>query len=366
MHPLISTKYYLNSDIFQQEKSFLFQNTWTFAGLTSEVSKHNDYLQINLGNQSVVIHNFSGELKAFDNICTHRFCQIHTDIKGNRPLQCPYHGWAFDRSGVPVGIPDSGSFDCLDSQVRYNLKLKNWLLATCGSFIFIKQSDDGISLENYLGEALSQILIFSNAIGNQIFDDRITVNANWKIVVENTLEGYHVNSVHSDTFGKFSIENPKFTHQKYHSSYRSTSTDIDKKWRRIKRLFVDREIGEDFYNHQLIFPNLNFAFSQGISFFIQIIRPVSIEQTQVINYVFIANLNRVLSQVEEEIVSVFSNSIGKFYEQVFLEDKQICEQIQRGISSINAYDFKNYKGILSSHEQRIYTFHQAYIDLMKS
>jgi phenylpropionate dioxygenase-like ring-hydroxylating dioxygenase large terminal subunit len=365
MQPLLSADYYCDPEIFKKEQINLFGNQWNFAGLTSEVANHNDYLQVNLGSQSIIIHNFSGELKAFQNICTHRFCQIHSESHGNRPLQCPYHGWTFDRSGIPVGIPDPGSFDCLDPETRNKFKLKDWLLDTCGSFIFIKKIDDRVSLEDYLGEYKSQILSFSKSIDSIIFSNEMIVNANWKILMENALEGYHVNSVHSNTFGKFNIENPEFAYENYHSYYQSSSTDINKKWSRIKGLFVNRKIDKDIYHHQLIFPNLNFTFSQGISFSLQIIRPINVTQTQVINQVFIARANQIPSPVEEEMLCVFRKSTSNFYQKVFAEDKQICEKIQKGISTISIKDLDEYQGILSDHEQRVYAFQKTYSKLMK-
>jgi phenylpropionate dioxygenase-like ring-hydroxylating dioxygenase large terminal subunit len=365
MQPLISANYYYDPDILQQEQTNLFENQWNFAGLTSEVANHNDYLQVNLGSQSIIIHNFSGELKAFQNICTHRFCQIHSEGHGNRPLQCPYHGWTFDRSGVPVGIPDPGSFDCLDLETRNKFKLKNWLLDTCGSFIFIRKIDDGVSLQDYLGEYNSQILLFSKSIDSMIFSSKTIVDANWKVLLENALEGYHVNSVHSNTFGKFNIENPKFAYEKYHSCYQSSSTDIDKKWSRIKSLFVSRDIDKNIYCHQFIFPNLNFTFSQGISFSLQVIRPLNAAQTQVVNHVFITRSNQIPSPVEEEILDIFRKSTSNFYQQVFAEDKQICEKIQKGISSISTKDLDEYQGTLSDHEQRVHAFQKTYFEFMK-
>jgi phenylpropionate dioxygenase-like ring-hydroxylating dioxygenase large terminal subunit len=365
MQPLISAKYYFDPDIFKQEQTDIFEKQWNFVGLTNEVCNHNDYLKINFGNISIVIHNFSGELKAFDNICTHRFCQIHADNSGNRPLQCPYHGWTFDQAGIPVGIPDAGSFECIDLKTRHAFKLKNWLLETCGSFIFVKKYDDGVTLEDYLGEGFSQILMFCKAIGKEVFKGSVNVDANWKVILENTLEGYHVNSIHKNTFGKFNIENPEFSYDQNHSYYQSASTDIDKKWQRIKKIFKDREINKDIYYHQLIFPNLTFGFSQGISFFIQVIRPATSKKTQISNYVFVACLTHDLSSPEKAIAEVLNDSISNFYQQVFLEDKQICEQIQKGVNSITTNNDDEYKGILSNHEQRIYAFHQAYLALMK-
>jgi phenylpropionate dioxygenase-like ring-hydroxylating dioxygenase large terminal subunit len=366
MQPLINASYYYDPVIFQQEQTNLFENQWNFAGLTSEVANHNDYLQVNLGSQSIIIHNFSGELKAFQNICTHRFCQIHSESHGNRPLQCPYHGWTFDRLGIPVGIPDSTSFECLDLEARNKLNLKNWNLEICGCFIFIKRNNDGINLASFLDKYYSCIQTFSKAIGEKIFKETTLVDINWKVILENTLEGYHVSSVHVDTFGKFNIESPEFTYDSYHSSYQNTSKDdSERRWLQIKRIFEHIEINKDIYLHQLIFPGLTFGFSQGISFFIQMLRPVSSIKTEITNYVFIGCLHKILSPAEEEIKKVFSNYIGNFYRQIFIEDRQICEKIQRGITSINIDDVARYKGVFSNHEQRIYSFHQSYLNLMQ-
>ena len=59
-------------------------------------NKNNDFITIEIGNTSVAIHNFKGNLVAFQNICSHRFNRIHPSGKGNKGFFCKYHGWNYD------------------------------------------------------------------------------------------------------------------------------------------------------------------------------------------------------------------------------------------------------------------------------
>jgi phenylpropionate dioxygenase-like ring-hydroxylating dioxygenase large terminal subunit len=64
-----------------------------------------------------VLQNFKGEIRAFANICSHRFNRIQTEPRGNRPLMCAYHGWNFDESGFPRGMPRREGFDLSDREL---------------------------------------------------------------------------------------------------------------------------------------------------------------------------------------------------------------------------------------------------------
>jgi phenylpropionate dioxygenase-like ring-hydroxylating dioxygenase large terminal subunit len=359
MKTLILPSFYSDPHVFERERRILFQKLWNFAGLTTDLENHNDYICKEIGGKSIVIQNFQGELRAFDNVCSHRFSRIRQDPQGNGSLQCPYHGWIYSKDGIPVGIPHQQGFDEMSDCLKESLKLEEWLVEKCGLFIFIKRFDDGINLKSFLGGIYDKIIEFSEAIGQKADCYQTSINANWKIVVENTLESYHVWFVHANSLAKNGpVEEQYYLHSP-HSTYFSKPQKTDKKWQRFISNFSDRKLHIDGYQHYLVFPLLTLATFSGMSLSIHSMNPLSPLETKVTNYTFMGRLND--SRLEQILFDMNSQSTANLTRQTWSEDQPICEQVQLGISSI-----ENRSGIFNREEQRVYEFHKAYVNLMNS
>jgi phenylpropionate dioxygenase-like ring-hydroxylating dioxygenase large terminal subunit len=367
MKTLIPPSFYSDPEVFKREQVVLFQNLWTFACFTVDVSNHNDYICTEIGGKSVVIQNLHGELRAFQNVCSHRFSQIRQQPQGNGILKCPYHGWVYNSDGIPAGIPHHSEFDDLTDATREALRLERWLLETCGSLIFVKRRDDGISLKDFLQpDVYEKLQRISGAIGKRIDRHQIKIQANFKIVLENTLDNYHVGAVHQQSFGKFcEADFEYFLENDLHYSYSACASKIDpkwqKKWKIIESVFADRPVKNDRYCYQLVFPSMTLVNFYGALFGFQSIQPVSPSETWLTLHLFVSKLEKpVNSESHQAMVDVLSHSFKELMRTVFDEDKAICAQVQLGISSLE--DKK--AGIFSRLERCVYQFQRAYLNLM--
>jgi phenylpropionate dioxygenase-like ring-hydroxylating dioxygenase large terminal subunit len=304
------------------------------------------------------VQNFHGELRAFDNVCSHRFSQIRQYPQGNGSLQCPYHGWVYNSEGIPIGIPHQQEFKDMSPCVKESLRLERWLVEKCGLFVFIKRFDDGITLKNFLGGIYDQVVEFSEALGKRVDCYQMTINANWKIVVENTLESYHVWSVHPNSLGKHGPINESFWLGELHSTYQSKQKQDDPKRQKFISTFSNRQLKIDGYQHYLVFPLLTLSTFSGMSLSIHSMNPLSSTETKVTHYTFMGKLND--SRLEQVLFNMNGESTAELTRTVWSEDKPICEQVQLGVSSID----NDKGGILNWAEQRVYEFHKAYIKLM--
>lgn len=365
MKPLIQPLYYLDTEIFQREQVLIFQNLWNFAGFTTDLQIHNDYICAEIGGKSVIVQNFHGELRAFLNVCSHRFSKIHQQSQGNGALKCPYHGWVYNCDGIPVAIPSVQQFD-INNTTRESLRLEKWLVEVCGKLVFVKKNDDGITLKEFLGSIYDKLANFSEAFGQKVNEYQLKINANWKITTENTLEGYHVFSVHKNTFSKYGVPTEKkYICNEIHTAYSDTGNlEYIKKSReaillkKAESVVENRPLKLGSYYHQLIFPNLTIATNDGIAFYLQINRPINPVETKLISHVFVSKLD-IKSDIEQSIVNTLTQSLTKIFLEVCGEDKAICETVQLGISSRN-----DGGGIFSLEEQRVYEFHKAYCKFM--
>ena len=358
MKTLILPSIYSDSEVFKREQVILFQDLWNFVGLTTDLENHNDYICKEIGGKSVVIQNFQGELRAFDNVCSHRFSRIRQCSRGNGSLQCPYHGWVYNSDGIPTGISHQQDFDEMSDSVKISLKLKEWLIEKCGRFIFVKKTDNSVTLKDFLGGIYNKLIEFSEAIGKKVDCHEMTIHANWKIVVENTLDNYHLWWVHPNSLAKYGPVEGHYWYYDIHSIYLSKPKKLDPKLRKFISQFSDRKLNVDGYQHYLIFPNLTLATFSGMSFTVHSMTPLSPFKTQVTNYTFMGKLND--TRLEKILFEMNSESTADLTRTIWAEDKPICEQVQLGISSIG----NDREGLFSREEQRIYEFQKTYINFM--
>ena len=355
MKALIKPKEYFDKEVFEAEKSKLFNNVWSFVCFTHDLEKENDFVSTFISDVPVVIQNLRGNIRAFKNVCSHRHSIIQTDKQGNRPLMCPYHGWAYDKKGIPKGIPKKPLFSFTKEELEC-LKLKSYRVETCGSLVFVNVNDqNNSSLKEYLGEMYDEVSKMSSAFGELIDVNKLVIGANWKILVENTLESYHVNLIHEDTFKKLGAEGMNFNFFNNHSTWDAPVElkEDDKKVKRVHKPYKERPYKIEGYKHLIIFPNILISSTYGISFNLSIIEPKDNDSSVFTSYVFMTKTDTNDTE-KSSIQKMYEESLVNFNRKVFGEDKDICEKVQIGVK------YSNYDGELSEEERRVCEFQKAY------
>ncbi|GGH01669.1 (2Fe-2S)-binding protein [Polaribacter pacificus] len=359
MKALIKPKEYFDEKTLNREQIELFGSTWNFVCFKQDLLKENDFITAQIGGVPVVVQNLRGVIKAFKNVCSHRHSIIQTVEKGNRSLMCPYHGWAYDKKGIPKGIPKKPLFNFTKEELVC-LKLKEYQLETCGALVFVKVSDDLLSLKEYLGELYTEVEEITGAFGELIDVNKITIKANWKILVENTLESYHVNLIHEETLKRLEPSGMEFNFINNHSTWRAPLKlrEDDKKLLRVHKPFQERPYKIEGYEHLMLFPNTLISSTYGISFNLSTITPIDSESSIFTSYVF---MTKILNPIEDKkpIQKVYEQSLIDFNRKVFDEDKEICQKVQIGVR------YSNYDGELSDEEERVCEFQKAYKNYLK-
>jgi phenylpropionate dioxygenase-like ring-hydroxylating dioxygenase large terminal subunit len=359
----------------------VFLQSWIFACALHELAAHEDYRVINVCGISVVLQNFHGEIKAFNNVCTHRFARIHSDAGGNRPLKCPYHGWIYNSEGLPYAIPRKPLISEITPATLCHYRLSRWHVRLVGPLVFIRKEHSGesaedLDLDGQLGDYSEPLTNFAAACGELVENTEYVVKANWKLVVENTLEGYHVDCVHPNTIRKLGMtgltksttaQEPNeeeseparkgsvFTFSNRNSAvFSSLNPEVSDRMDRTYRFLANRPQKLEGYRHYFSFPNFVFASTRGESFSLQRILPIDEGSTQLTSYLFATNGLGELSKMETALRKQFYASAADFVRAIFAEDSAICEEVQRGVP------FAEGRGVLSDEEERICAFHEAY------
>jgi phenylpropionate dioxygenase-like ring-hydroxylating dioxygenase large terminal subunit len=361
---LIPNENYFEKSSFEDEETKIFQSTWSYIGLTSSLEANDDFITQEIGGKSIVIQNIKGEIKAFHNVCTHRFNKLKTEKQGNGSLTCPYHGWSYNKDGIPFGIPLKKEFQGLDKESLKTLCLPEFRLDVCGKFVFVNVSNGSLSLDDFLGNTAIKLKEISGMIGKKAEYHEIVNKANWKILVENTLEGYHISNVHPKTFYKqgFNLKSEvDFEIEGLHSNmllHLAESHKEDKKREKFHKLLKNRPYQPDGFFHQLIFPNLSIGSLFGITVYIGSIKSISPNESVFAYELYETNLGEGES-LSEAISEVVNFSSIEFTRTTLAEDREICENVQLGMEQSNAS-----KGVLNSSEIRIWEFQKAYMDLI--
>jgi len=313
-----------------------------------------------VNNQPVILCNFEGELRAFLNVCSHRFSRIRRDGPGNGPLQCQYHGWTYNIEGLPTGITNFPYFEDFKPERRCELSLEPWKIETCGKLIFVHRGQPNQSLREHLGEAWEVMLSMAEALGENVSSTRMIIKANWKVVLENTLESYHVRFVHPETFARLEAKTQEFRYASSNSSwYAAIKPSIGDGLAKLGKV-LKLSYAPAGYFHQFVFPALTLATTYGLSFSLQTIEPLDVGTTAFTTRVYMADIPEP-SAVKQNQLRNLASMASDFNSQVFEEDKTICEEVQLGSAHANPMR----SGELSSEEQRVLAFQQAYAAHMR-
>ena len=199
----VRSKLFADEELFELEQKHIFERTWSFLGLDSQVQKPNDFITTFIGRTPViVIRNAVGTLGAFLNVCRHKGALLARTESGNRrTLVCSYHGWTYDSSGRNVNIKDkdAGCYPSEFDQQNHDL-LPLARFESYKGLLFGSLNSDVPPLEVFLGEAkpLVDLAMEQGPDGMELVPGRVvyTFEGNWKLQADNGSDSYHLTSTH--------------------------------------------------------------------------------------------------------------------------------------------------------------------------
>ena len=189
---------YTDPAIFEREMDSIFARCWVFLCHDSQVAAHGDYFWTEIGRQPVFVHRQKdGSLKCFINACSHRAAVLTPFRQGNaKTLTCRFHGWTYRCDGACIGIKNEEEGT---DRGRYDLR-EIARLDSYRGFVFGCLDADVMPLRDWLGAARSWIdlLAAQSPDGLEVVPGSSTyaVDGNWKLQAENSVDGYHVSTVH--------------------------------------------------------------------------------------------------------------------------------------------------------------------------
>jgi phenylpropionate dioxygenase-like ring-hydroxylating dioxygenase large terminal subunit len=354
---MLPLEMYRSPAVLDAEKELILTRSWQCVGRTADIATPGDHLtgevperhpDGSFGTRSVLVaHGDDGVIRGFDNVCIHRGAPLVSGCGHEARFTCPYHAWVYRLDGQLVGAPymqhtdeaDGSSFD--PSQHRLGqLPLEVW-----EGFVFVNASADAAPLGPSLAGLTDVVGRFGMADYVPVHQQVDVWSTNWKLLVENFMDTYHVFKVHKATFGADS-ESPLNTtmfpgtdawahhvaldrEEMAHHHQRSLTGD----WRRAVVLAA-------------LFPTHVMQLQPDYLWYLQI-TPIGTDKVRIRWDVSIAP--EVLAAQTDR--HAYVASIVRLLEAVNAEDRPIVEGVRR---SADGPQFR--RGPLSIYEQNVFDF----------
>jgi carnitine monooxygenase subunit len=189
----LPARYFYDDEIFKAERERIFYPGWHCIGHVNELSDPGQFLTFDIFDQSIVaLRVDDGVIRSFYNVCQHRGNRLLEDRRGKlgSVIRCGYHSWCYGRDGHLKSAPRSERLPDFD---RKDYGLKPVRSEILGSFVFVNFDPEAVPLGEMAPGAERMIDQYLPDIGAMklIEETDVVVPANWKVIMDNSIEGYH-------------------------------------------------------------------------------------------------------------------------------------------------------------------------------
>jgi p-cumate 2,3-dioxygenase alpha subunit len=195
--------------VLDYERREIFDRCWLYAGHESEIGNPGDYVTRKVaGRPLLIVRSATGEPKIFLNSCTHRGNMVCREKTGSaRVFSCFYHAWTFNTQGELIGVPGQESYTPAFDKKDLGLKEVPRFESYRG-MMFVCFDAHVVDLKTYLGEETREKLDHMIDFGGDEVEivpgaQAYSMRANWKLLIENSIDGYHAMSTHNRYFRQY-------------------------------------------------------------------------------------------------------------------------------------------------------------------
>ena len=337
----LSASAYVDKSFFLKESQTIFSDNWVFVGYKHELSTVGDVLPIKVAGQPIVlVKNTKEEIVAFHNVCSHRCVTLVDKPKNVRKIiSCPYHAWSYDLDGKLLASPHFGGTNN-HTPDNFNINengLKSVRIYVWYDWIFINLNNNAPEFEKYAAPLINQLkdvdLKNIKAVATLDFGE---INTNWKFLIENFIEPYHVQFVHKKTTSQPLSDHYTILDGVCYGS----GVDMDEEDSSSDNLAVTSK-------YLSLFPNFIIGTYFPGQLGVYLNTPISVDRTKQKRIIYTTAGNELAkSEIEKQ---------KDLWWKVHKEDHEICERLQDGRYSSVAES----GGLLSPHwEDSVHAFQE--------
>jgi len=328
----LASRFYIDPAILEIEKEHIFRRTWQLVGTLSQACGEINGVKRTIadpetfftaevaGEPIVIVRDKEGTLRAFSNVCRHRAGPIAQGSGCKNVLRCGYHGWTYTLDGRLIGTPDVEGVEFFDRSTMGMVPLR---LETWEQFIFVNFDLKAEPLSSVLGAIPTQARGFQFAGLRSVERRDYVLDCNWKVYVDNYLEGYHIPIAHPGLMREIDYAQYRTDTFRYYSQQFAPIRAMKTEDTAERSYPPGTGLQEALYFW--IFPNLMLnIYPDNVS--TNLIVPISQEKTLTIFEWFFHD------SASEKARDRIRKAVA-FSDEVQQEDIGLCESVQRGLRS---------------------------------
>jgi phenylpropionate dioxygenase-like ring-hydroxylating dioxygenase large terminal subunit len=335
---------YTSGEFLDWEVKHVLGAGWICLAHQSQILHPGDFLNLDaLGEPLIVVHGKDGEIRVLSRVCPHRAMDIMppgfgydghgpADARENKPgcgrtrlFLCPYHHWSFELDGSLKGCPEMHK---VEGFRRDETGLKAFRSEVWHGFVFVNLSGDAASVAMQYAELNHDLAGWEMAEMQVIIEKEWECSFNWKVLVENFMEGYHHLGAHCKTLQPFLPARDTWT-----EAERGHSIRVNLPYKESHPTTSDQDfpsaptLDAEHYRQMAVFlgqPSF-LLFTAPDRVFWYRIDPISADRSRLLTTCLV-NKTALADPRYEEKFAVAEKMLIEFH----LEDMEVCTAVQRG------------------------------------
>ena len=185
---------YTSKEFKDQEWTNMWRRVWMIAGMADDCAAPGDFFTCDLGHEPLLFVRGKGGINGFYNICQHRGAKLVLQEKGSMDsFSCIYHGWKYGLEGELIEAQDRDDFERDPCE---HVRLADFRTEIFAGFVWYCLDDDAPGLDDFLGDMKEQLESWQLNDGFRVEHFTVELPCNWKVVIDNFQEGYHIRTLH--------------------------------------------------------------------------------------------------------------------------------------------------------------------------
>jgi choline monooxygenase len=334
----IPARLYVDPVYLAHEEQQVFGRTWQLVGRADQLAEPGQYLTADIGPEAIVVARDRDTLRGFHNICLHRAGPVAQGCGKRQTLQCRYHGWTYRLDGSLLRAPEMDQAEDFSAGAMHLMPIQ---VATWGPLVFANLDGQAPPLAHFFEDIAERSKKFAVTSMRYVGRKSWTIACNWKVYVDNYLEGYHIPVVHPTLHKELDYDQYQVELHRYYSLQHApirAGRDADRK-------YAAGTAGEE-AQYYWIFPNLMLNIYLG-QMQTNVVIPRGHDSCEV---VFEWYAHEPPADVATD--PTWSKLLA-FSDEIQAEDIEICEQVQKNLRS-RSYDRGRYS---PTRENGVHHFH---------
>jgi choline monooxygenase len=334
----IPSRLYIDPVYAALEDEKVFGRTWQLVGRTDQLGESGEYITAEIGNEAIVVVRDGDTLRGFHNICLHRAGPVAEGCGKRQTLQCRYHGWTYRLSGELLRAPEMEDACDFTAESMHLLPVQ---VTTWGPLVFANLDLKAPPLERCFEDIAERSRRFDVTTMRYVGRKTWSINCNWKVYVDNYLEGYHIPVVHPTLHKELDYDEYQVELHRYYSLQHAPIRAGRGGNRRYEATSPDDEA-----QYYWVFPNLMLNIYLG-QMQTNVVIPRGADRCDVVFEWYAHN------PPTDAAADPAWSKLMAFSDEIQDEDISICERVQQNLRS-RSYDRGRYS---PKRENGVHHFH---------